>query len=86
MGLDYLGPVYVKAHCGLDKVWICLFTCLSVRAIHLEWVMDLTAVQFLNCLWRFISQRGKTDSIILDNALQLKLTSAALSKQWRNFF
>ena len=36
VGLDYLGPVYVKAHGGLDKVWICLFTCLSVRAIHLE--------------------------------------------------
>ena len=50
VGLDYLGPVYVKANNGLDKISICLFTCLSVRAIHLEWVMDLTAIQFLNCL------------------------------------
>ena len=39
VGLDYLGPVYVKAHDDLNKIWICLFTCLSVRAIHLEWVM-----------------------------------------------
>ena len=36
VGLNYLRPVYVKAHSGLDKVWICLFTCLSVKAIHLE--------------------------------------------------
>ena len=50
VGLNYLGPVYVKANNGLDKIWICLFTCLSVRAINLEWVMDLTATQFLNCL------------------------------------
>ena len=88
MGLDYLGPVYVKANNGLDKIWICLFTCLSVRAIHLEWVMDLTATQFLNCLRRFVSQRGKPDSIISDNAPQFKLTiySTVLSKQWRNVF
>ena len=86
VGLDYLGPVYVKANNGLDKIWICLFTCLSVRAIHLEWVMDLTAAQFLNCLRRFVSWRGKPDSIISDNAPQLKLTSIALSKQWRNVF
>ena len=43
VGLDYLGPVYVKANNGLDKIWICLFTYLSLRAIHIEWVMDLTA-------------------------------------------
>ena len=54
VGLDYLGPVYVKVHSDLHKIWICLFTCLSVRAVHLEWVMDLTATQFLNCLQRFI--------------------------------
>ena len=86
VGLHYLGSVYVKANNGLDKIWICLFTCLSVRAIHLEWVMDLTATQFLNCLRRIVSRRGNPDSIISDNAPQFKLTSTALSKQWRNVF
>ena len=52
VGLDYLGPVYVKNHDDFNKTWICLFTCLSVRAIYLEWVMDLTTAQFLNCLRR----------------------------------
>ena len=48
--------------------------------------MNLTAIQFLNCLRRFVSQREKPDSIISDNAPQFKLTSTALSKQWRNVF
>ena len=48
--------------------------------------MDLTATQFLNCLQRFSSWRGKPDSIILDNAPQFELTSTALSKLWRNVF
>ena len=37
-------------HSDLHKIWIRLFTCLSVRAMHLEWEMNLTATQFLNCL------------------------------------
>ena len=86
VGLDYLGPVYVKAHDDFNKIWICLFTCLSVRAIHLEWVMDLTAAQFLNCLRRFISRRGKPDLIISDNAPQFKLTNTVLNQQWRKVF
>ena len=65
-------------HSDLHKIWICLFTCLSVRAMHLEWVMNLTATQFLNYLRRFVSQRGKLDSIIFDNASQFKLTNMAL--------
>ena len=35
--LDYFGAVFVKGKGGLDKVWICLFNYLNVRAIHLEW-------------------------------------------------
>lgn len=37
-GLGYLGPLYVKYGAELKKAWVRLFTCLTVRAIHLEWV------------------------------------------------
>ena len=73
VGIDFLEPIFVKAHSGLDIIWICLFTCLSVRDPHLESVMDLTATQFLNCLQRFISWR-KPNSIISDSAPQCKLS------------
>ena len=83
VGLDYLGPLYVKGNHEMKKIWVCLFTCLTVRAVHLEWVTDLTAVQFLNCMRRFVSHRGKPDLIISDNAPQFKLVNTILNKQWR---
>ena len=55
-GLDYLGPLYIKVYSGesnqptTKKVWVCLFTCLAIRAIHLELIDDLSAQEFLLCL------------------------------------
>ena len=40
-GLDYLGPLYIKTSDNSKKVWICLFTCLVTRALHLELVSDM---------------------------------------------
>ena len=34
--LDYLGPMIIKTPEGQMKVWVCLFTCVVSRAIHLE--------------------------------------------------
>ena len=33
-GLGYLGPFYVKGNPS-KKIWICLFTCVAARAVHL---------------------------------------------------
>jgi len=80
VGLDYLGPLYVKEKNGTSKVWVCLFTCLAVIAIHLEVIRDMTAEQFLMCLRRFIGRRGQPKEIISDNASQFKLTDSTLRK------
>ena len=56
-GLDYLGPILVKEGDKMVKMWICLFTCLAVRAIHLEWVRSLSAEHFLE---KICSQERKT--------------------------
>ena len=40
-GVDYFGPIYVKAENGSEKVWVCLYTCLVVRAIHMEIMLDM---------------------------------------------
>lgn len=64
-GVDYFGPMYVKYYNAEEtqgespatkKVWICLFTCFAVRAIHLELAEDMTAEEFLLCLRRFIAR------------------------------
>ena len=91
-GLDYLGPLYIKSFPQTDKqvvqdtrkVWICLFTCLAVRAVHLELVDDMSAEEFILCLRRFIARRGIPRQIISDNAKQFKLARTTLNKAWSN--
>ena len=58
IGLDYLGPVLVKEGSEIIKTWICLFTCLAIHAVHLQWVKNLTPEQFLSCLRKFCSKGG----------------------------
>ena len=73
-GLDYLDPVFVKEEDKMVKMWICLFTCLAVCAVHLEWVQSLSAEHFLNCLRRFVVRRGRPELIISDNAALFKIS------------
>ncbi|XP_048477625.1 uncharacterized protein LOC105393457 [Plutella xylostella] len=80
IGLDYLGPLLVTTDKGqTEKRWICLYTCLAVRAIHLEIVKDLTAEQCTLALRRFIAERGLPRLIISDNAAQFKLTAEVMA-------
>ena len=82
-GLDYVGPVMVRDGQTTTKIWICLFTCLAVRAMHLEYVKDLTSRQFLDCIRRFVARRGPPERIISDNAPQFKLTKTAIDNEFR---
>ena len=62
VGIDYAGPVLIKhAHVRkptIVKAYVCVFVALSVKAVHLELVSDLTSEAFLACLRRFIARRG----------------------------
>ena len=57
-GVDYFGPMMVKVRRSSLKVWGCLFTCLTVRAVHLDLVGSLSTDDFILCLRRFIGRRG----------------------------
>ena len=60
VGVDYAGPVCLKVgHVRkptLVKAYICVFVSLSVKAVQLELVSDLTTDAFIACLRRFISR------------------------------
>ena len=72
-GIDYAGPLYVRnANKEVTKVYICLFTCTAIRAVHLELVEDQTASAFLRAFKRFASRRGIPECIISDNAKTFK--------------
>ena len=66
-GVDYFGPFSIKLFRRTVKRWICLFTCLSVRAVYIEIVQLLDTQSCLNAVHRFIARRGKSKTIISDN-------------------
>ena len=81
-GIDYFGPLYIKTKTENQKVWVCLFTCLVTRAVHLELIQNMSAEQFILGFRRFLSRHGKPQEIISDNASQFKLASETLDKLW----
>ncbi|XP_002735894.1 uncharacterized protein LOC100369374 [Saccoglossus kowalevskii] len=68
IGLDYTGELHIKRYDGTKtKAYICLFTCASTRAVHLEVVPNLTPAAFLRALRRFAARRSYPHIIISDN-------------------
>ena len=63
------GPLTVKVGRGKSqqKRWICLFTCLSTRAVHLELCNSLDVSSFMNALTRLIGCRGVPQTLLSDN-------------------
>ena len=66
-GVDYFGPFEVKMFRRTVKKWVCLFTCLSVRAVHLELVGSLDTSACMDAIHRFIARRGQPKTILSDN-------------------
>ena len=56
-GVDFTGALFVKEGVQEKKVYICLFTCATTRAVHLEVVSDLTVGTFLLAFRRFSSRK-----------------------------
>ena len=66
-GIDFTGALYIQMNGVESKVYICLFTCATTRAVHLEIVTDLTAETFLLALRRFASRKSLPQIIVSDN-------------------
>jgi len=66
---DFAGPFLIKQGARKSKLkrYICLFTCLETRAIHLEVVNSLEADAFINSFIRFVSRRGFPKKVYSDN-------------------
>ena len=81
-GIDFAGPLYTheRQSDGLTKAYVCLFTCASTRAVHLELAPDLSVGTFLRMFRRFVSRRGLPSTLITDNAKTFKAASNQIVK------
>ena len=64
VGVDVFGPWSVvtrrtRGGQANSKRWAVLFTCLCIRAIHIEVIEDMSSSAFINALRRFVAIRGK---------------------------
>jgi hypothetical protein len=67
VGVDYFGPFIVKRGRSEVKRYGCIFTCLAIRAVHIEVSHTLDTDSFINALERFIARRGEPKEIRSDN-------------------
>ena len=85
VGIDFTGPLYVYQGDECNKMYICLYTCAVIRAVHLELVWDLTTESFLRSFRRFISIRGLCRTIYTDNAKTFEKAHKDLMKSLNLF-
>ena len=86
-GVDFAGPIYAKEKThpkSEEKTYICLYTCASTRAIHLELTRSLTVDAFLLAFRRFSSRRGLPSTMVSDNAKTFEAASREISKIFKS--
>lgn len=83
VGLDYFGPLEVVVGLKREKRWVALFTCLTVRAAHLEVVHNLTTQSCEMAIRRFVKRYGSPIEILPDNGTNFVGASKDLLEQIR---
>ena len=75
-GIDFAGPLFISDRNNANrKAYICLFTCASTRAVHLELVDKLDVTSFLRAL-----RRGLPRTFLSDNAKTFKSAAKEVKK------
>ncbi|XP_065095608.1 uncharacterized protein LOC135717445 [Ochlerotatus camptorhynchus] len=80
-GVDYFGPLLVKLGRSNVKRWIALFTCLTVRAVHLEVAYSLSTESCISCVRRFVGRRGPPAEFFSDNGTNFQGADRVLQHQ-----
>ena len=72
--VDYGGPFVTVQGRGKrrEKRYLCLFTCMTSRAVHLEIAYGLDTDSFLNAFFRMASRRGLPETMYSDNGTNFK--------------
>ena len=79
-GVDLFGPVYIKQGRKRLKRWIVLFTCMTIRCVHLEVVEATDTDSFINAVQRFVNRRGSPTHVYSDNGTNFRGATTELKE------
>lgn len=65
-GIDLFGPMTVTIRRRPDKRWGVIFTCMTIRAVHIELTSTLSTDGFIMAFRNFTSRRGEPREIFCD--------------------
>ena len=84
--MDYAGPFETKQGRGKTrtKKYLCLFTYLQTRCIHLELAYGLDTDSFLRALDRFVARRGVPDDMWSDNGTNFVRADREIQQLYRS--
>ena len=82
VGVDYFGPMSVVVGRRNEKRWGVLFTCLTIRAIHIELAHSLTTDSCILAIRNFISRRGTPIEFFSDNGTNFHGADNELKKEY----
>ena len=85
VGIDYFGPLKVKYKRGTVKRYGCVFTCLAIRAIHIEIAHDLSTDSFIQAVCRFVGRRGPPKELFSDNGTNFRGAEIEVKEMLQNW-
>lgn len=83
-GVDLFGPMSVAVGRRHEKRYGVIFTCLTVRAVHLEIVHSVTTDSMIMALRRMAARRGWPRHLMSDNGTNLRGADTELKRSIRD--
>ncbi|GFR14206.1 integrase catalytic domain-containing protein [Trichonephila clavata] len=83
IGIDFAGPVNIRCWKPRGTAYIAIFTFATTRALHIEFLSNLTTDKFLLALQRFVSHRGLSHTIYADYANTFHAANKELILLWQ---
>lgn len=84
VGLDFFGPIEVAVGRRSEKRWGALFTCMSVRAVHIEVAHSLSLDSCIMVVRNFMARRGQPHEILCDRGTNFVGASNELKRELEN--
>lgn len=87
-GVDYAGRILVRTAPGHShnshKSYIALFASMMAKTLHLELALDYSTAAFLAAFQRFVSRRGRPQSMYSDNGTNFQGADRELCEAHRS--